>query len=407
MRRALLWGIAAQGSSSATNLALSVFAGRALGPSGLGVVFIGFAALQVVQALARSVLVQPLVAHAATRPAPQRERLAGVGVTLVALVGVGATAAFAAVAVLAGDSSLRDAFLLFAPWLVPSLLHELWKAMLFQEGNGGRAAASDGARLIVMLVFAPLVHDSASHIVAVWGLASTFGLAFAAVSFPLRPQEPRAAALAWRDAGWALGRWLGGREAAFQASAYATTLALAAFLGTSAVGGLRSAEVLFSPFSFVAAALALPALPAVARAAEDSPRYARRLALALSGAATALGAAYFVVMALSRSWLLPHVFGREFEAFESLIWPLGAAQLFHSVGFGFVLLLVASKRGVAAFVNGLAWGIANLVLVVGLAISHGIDGAAWGIAIAAAVAATAAVFVALQNDAKSARGRPL
>jgi O-antigen/teichoic acid export membrane protein len=398
VRTALLWGIAAQFSSSATNLALSVFAGRALGPSGLGVVFIGFAALQVVQALTRSVLVQPLIAHTAARPKGEREQLAGVGVTVAVLIGVGATALLGAVAALVRDSSLREALLLFAPWIVPSLLHELWKAVLFQEGKGGRAAASEAARLAVMVGATPLVLGGSSYrLVAIWGIGSLVALAIASASYRIRPRAPRSSIVAWRDAGWELGRWLGARELAFQSSGYATTIVLALVIGTAGVGGLRSAEVLFSPFSFVAAALAFPALPLLVRAADDSFVATRRLALVLSSVATLLGLAYFVVMIISRSWLLPQIFGSEFEPFASLVWPMGTAQLFHSVGFGFVLWLTASKRGRAAFENGLLWAVSSLTAATGLAVAFGTTGAAWGMTIAAAVAALAAIAVALRR----------
>jgi len=393
-----MWGIAAQASSSATNLILSIFAGRALGPGGLGVVFIGFAALQVVQALVRSVLIQPLVAHAAARPKAERELFSGVGVTVVALVGVGATAAFAAVSVAAGNSSLREAFLLFLPWVVPSILHELWKAVLFQEGKGARAAASDAVRLVIMVGAAPLALGSSSYeLVTIWGIASVCALAFVIVSYRIRPRRPQSAIVAWRDAGWELGRWLGARELAFQTSAYATTMILALVIGTTGVGGLRSAEVLFSPFSFVAAALAFPALPMVARAAGHSSEAARHLAFRLSAVATAFGLAYFVGMIISRSWLLPLVFGSEFEPFESLVWPMGTAQLFHSAGFGFVLWLTASRRGRAAFENGLLWAVSNLTAATALAVAFGTTGAAWGMTIAAAAAALAAIAVALRR----------
>lgn len=399
VRTALLWGIVAQASSSATNLALSVFAGRTLGPSGLGIIFIGFAALLVVQALARSVLVQPLVAHAAARPEAERERLAGVAVTVVALLGVGATVAFAAIAALAGDSALREAFLLFAPWILPSLLHELWKAMLFQEERGGRAAASDAARLAVMVGASPLALGGSSYeLVAIWGAGSVSALAIAVASYRIRPRRPQSAIMAWRDAGWELGRWLGGRELAFQSSGYATTMILALVIGTAGVGGLRSAEVLFSPFSFVAAALAFPAFPMVARAANQSFETAKRLAFVLSTVATLLGLAYFVAMVISRSWLLPHVFGSEFEPFESLVWPMGITQLFHSAGFGFVLWLTASKRGRAAFVNSLVWAISNIIAATSLAVGFGVTGAAWGMTIAAAATAVAAIALALRSD---------
>jgi hypothetical protein len=41
-RNEIAWGVVDQGLSSATNLGISILAGRLLGPAGLGVIFLGF-----------------------------------------------------------------------------------------------------------------------------------------------------------------------------------------------------------------------------------------------------------------------------------------------------------------------------------------------------------------------------
>jgi O-antigen/teichoic acid export membrane protein len=196
---------------------------------------------------------------------------------------------------------------------------------------------------------------------------------------------------------WGFGRWLGAREVVYQLLSYATVLALALIIGTRNLGGLRSAEALFSPFSLIAAALVPPALPALSRAAAASRRQANRLAFLIGFGATALGIAYFLLMALAGSFLLTHLFGRSFSPFEDLVWPMAVGQLFFAAGFSFNLLLSAEKRGPASFVVGVAWSVATFACATGLAAAYNVTGAAWGMAFGAGLGSVFAVWLGLRR----------
>ena len=141
-----VWGLVTQVFSSGANFGLTVIAARLLGPAGLGVVFIGFAAYQLVLGLQRAIVTQPLVAEASARRAAERRRLAGYGATAVLASGLAASVGFATAGLIVGGDIGRG-LLVFAPWIVPALLQEFWKALLFQEGRGRPAAMSDGARV--------------------------------------------------------------------------------------------------------------------------------------------------------------------------------------------------------------------------------------------------------------------
>src|SRR5207302_9116494 len=91
---------------------------------------------------------------------------------------------------------------------------------------------------------------------------------------------------------------------------------------------------------------------------------------------------------------LPDIFGQRFIAFESLVWPMGATQLAFAAGLGFVILLIASGRGVVAFVNGLIWAFTYFTAATALATAYGVVGAAWGMATAAVAASASAIVVA-------------
>ena len=55
-RRNFAWGFASQGASSITNLGLSLLAGRLLGPSSLGAIFVGFSVYLLAMGFLRSLI---------------------------------------------------------------------------------------------------------------------------------------------------------------------------------------------------------------------------------------------------------------------------------------------------------------------------------------------------------------
>jgi O-antigen/teichoic acid export membrane protein len=401
------WGFVAQGFSSAVNFGLAVMAGQLLGPKGLGVVFIGSVAYQFVLGLQRGIITQPLIAGAAPLTTPERHRLSQSGLTIVVLSGSVFAASFG-LAGFAVGGDLGRGLLLFAPWTVAGLLHEFWKAVLFQEGKGRASAVSEGTRLTVMALSLPLAlrHRNDYIIVGIWGIAATVGFGVALLGLRVPPGRP-ADALSWlRHEAWALGRWLGAREIVYQVGTYSTVLALAVVIGSANLGGLRSAEALFSPFSLIAAAFLLPALPALSRELATSRQAAQRLALRITGVALAIGASYFAVMALLGSWLLVHVFGRSFEPFRGLIWPMGSTQLLGAASLAFTILLIAERRGLVLLAVAVVGAITNFGFATTLGAANGVTGAAWGFTFGAAVSAIFLVVGAVRRTEKQTSEAP-
>jgi O-antigen/teichoic acid export membrane protein len=402
-RRVFGWAFVGQGFSSASNFALTVLAGRLLGPRQLGVIVIGFAAYQLVAGLQRAIVTQPVVAHASPLPRAERELFAR-SVLTVNLVSGAIAAALMSLVGLAVGGHVGRGLLLFAPWVLIGLLQEFWKTILFQEGRGAAGAASDCVRFAVMLAALPVATawEQDYVVVGLWGAGATVGLAVATVRLPLLPERLRSAAAAWRKRAWGLGRWLGAREVVYQLLTYTMVLLLAAIIGTRNLGGLRSAEALFSPFSLIAAALVLPSLPLLSRAASVSHVQARRLAFRISGLAVAFGLAYFALMALLGPWLLVTLFGHSFSPFKSLVWPMAAAQVFLAAGSSFTILLSAERRGRASFAAGVVGAAATVACAAALAAVFGVKGAAWGMAAGAAVASVTVVYLAVARRPREA-----
>lgn len=386
--RSFTWGFVAQGMSSAVAFGLSVLAGRLLGPAGLGVVFIGFASYQFALGLQRGVITQPLITQAAPLAAGIRRGLVQSGATVVVVTGVLMASAMALAGLVAGGDVQR-ALWLFAPWMPAALLQEFWKAILFQEGRAAAGALSEAVRLCGLALLLPvaLAHPSDYVIVSAWGVASVLGLLVAVLGFPAGLGRSRAAFRWLRHEAWPLGRWLVAREIAYQAGTYVTVLVLAVVIGSADLGGLRSAEALFSPFSLLAAAFVLPALPALARELATSRASARVMATKIGLAAVALGAAYLLVMAALGGWLLTWLFGPAFAPFRDLIWPMATAQLVGGASLGFGLLLMAERRGRVLVGAAVTESVALVGCASGLGAVAGVTGAAWGYASARAAGA--------------------
>jgi O-antigen/teichoic acid export membrane protein len=394
--RNVSWGFADQALSSATNFGLSVLAGQTLGPAGLGVVFVGFVGYLVPLGFQRALLTEPLVASSAARSPETRARIARCGLTLALLGALAATAVLTIVG-LAVSGRIGRGLLLFAPWLVPLLLQDFWRSVLFRDRRGIAATMNDGAWLVAMAAAAPLVLLTQSEwiVVASWGAGAAAGAALGFAQMRAAPERLRVAVDWWRAEAWPLGRWLGTSSLFYAVTSYATIAVLVEVLGTRQVGGLQAVISVFAPLSLVSSALAFPGLPAIARALVVSIRRARKLAAGLSLTAVAGIAVYMAVLNLSGKGLLGFFFGRSFRGFSSLVWPVASGQLAAGAAIGFFLLLKAQKRGRAVMLAGAVGWVATPGLATWLAVTHGLNGAAWGLSASAALSGLVAIVLAL------------
>lgn len=405
--RGLGWGLVDQCLSSATNFALFLLAGRALGPSGLGVVLIGFSAYLVALGLQRALVSDPLVSLTSAvgmqdRAAPTRSSLTGV----LMLASTASVLTAGAGLVVPGD--IGRGLLLFAPWLVPALVQDFWRTMLFRDNRASAATLNDALWLVAMVavfVGAWLLRTDWA-VVACWGSGATAGAAFGFVQMRSRPESTQRAWVWWRTKAWPFGRWLGVNGILYSFSSYLTIIVLAAMLGTSALGGLRAVESTFAPLSLIAPAIALPGLPAIARELSKSPAAARALALRFGLVASAVIVTYVLVLGLGGRRLIPMLFGASFAPYTGLVWPIGAGQALAASAIGFVLLLKAERRGGAILIAGAVTSAASLGLASALAWFGGVSGAAWGLAGGSAAGALVMAIAALSGPTgRRAEGR--
>jgi O-antigen/teichoic acid export membrane protein len=392
VRADFAWGTLDQVLSSGTNLVLSVAAGRVLGPSGLGVVFIGFSAYLVALGFERALVLNPLVV---SDPGGEPASVATSRACTLVIVGAAIAALGLAVIGWAVPGDIGDGLLIMAPWIVPALVQDLWRSVLFRDRRGSAAAVNDGIWAAALVLGAPLlvVADSPAAIVAWWGLGACAGAVAGFVQTRTRPSSLRAAREWWR-AHAALGGWLWLHSAVFYATTQGVVLELGAALGARELGGLRAVDALLTPLSLVKPAVELPGLPAVARALRRSRSEASALAMRISLGVAAATAAYVIAVGSVGRHVLTFVFGPAFAGFDRLVVPLGAAQIASALAVGAVIMLKATRRGQALVTRAAAGGVVTLALVGPLAAKSGLVAAGWGLAVGSAVTTVVTVGAA-------------
>lgn len=383
--RQLGYGFVSQTCSSATNFGLAIVAGHTIGPSGLGVIFIGFAAYLVLLGLGRSVLTTPLVAGSSAQAMPGRIAGARGALTLAVVASACASVVFAGLG-LALPNEIGRGMLLFAPWLVPALTHDLGRSIVFRDMSGRRTALSDSVRLAAMIALSPLAFLFMSDWVAVsvWGMGATAGAIAAFAQLNWRPTSLAQTVIWWKREAWKFGRWLGIQHVVYSIESFLTVAALAAILGTTDYGGLQAVQSVLAPLTLLAPAVALPGLPLVVRAVSISSRHGLIMAAQFAGVITLATCAYVAVM-YSFPGLLGFFFGSDFLAFRSILIPIGVGQIVAAPAFGLTLYLLAEQHGRAILFLSILTVTVYFALAVAFALNWGLSGAAWSGAAANAV----------------------
>jgi O-antigen/teichoic acid export membrane protein len=401
--RPFAWGIADQTCASLASFLLTLSAARALGPSGLGAIFVGFSSYLAVLGLQRALITEPLVAASAASAPDERAGQTRSALTLVVLTGALAAAVLAGVGLAVGGT-FGAGIVAFAPWLLPVLTQDVVRYMLFRDGLPRRAVLLDAVWLAATAAWIPVALglDSPLGVTAGWGVGCAVTSIAGLVLARAVPGRPLEAVRWWRSRARALGSWLVAESLVYSAASYTTVLLLGAVLGSAALGGLRAAQSALMPLTLLGPALTLPGLPAMTRLVHTSSQEAARLAVRLGMAAATISAGYILFFAAVPG-ALPFLFGHGFAAYSSLVWPLGVGQCIGALVIGGGLLLKASLAGRRLFVARATSAVLALILATWLGSWLGVEGAAWGTVAAAAVGA--AVLVAFARPL--VRAQPL
>jgi O-antigen/teichoic acid export membrane protein len=343
--------------------------------------------------------------------ADARRRVARAGLTISLLGGAGATIVVGVAGLVAGGN-IGHGLLLFTPWLIPLLVQDYWRVILFRENRGRAAAINDASWLVFMALLAPFASRLGSDwvVVAVWAGGAAAGSILGVAQTGILPASLGEALRWWRSEAWPLGRWLASTTLVKSSATYATVFVLVSLLGAHDYGGLEAVTVLFGPLSLIANALAMPGLPALSRALVTSRAAAMTLSLGLGALAVVMTTVYVAVLkgaSLHGGGLLTSVFGGSFSDFAGLVWPVAVGQLLTAATVGFSILLTAERRGRAILTYATIGSVGSLVLSASLAYTHGVTGAAWGLAGGLGLAAVFKTHFALRAPAATSRTKAL
>jgi O-antigen/teichoic acid export membrane protein len=399
----LAWGFIDQGLSSVSNFGITLLAARLLGPSGLGVVVVGFATYLIVLSFQRTLIAQPLVICSTNLAEADRSHAAAASVTATLALGVAATALLAGVGLALGGAP-GEGLVLVAPWMVVALLQDHWRSMLFRLERGFAATSNDALWVVGMAIAAPVAWELRTGwaVVGCWGFGATLAAVLGLLQTRAAPAPLRATWRWWSRDAWPLGRWLTAEGVVYMAGSQARLFALVGILGTAAIGGLRAAATIFGPLTLLRPAIALPGLPWITRAQAASPSRAVRLAAKLGGGLLALTMLYVLALGTRRAQVLSLLFGGSFGRYGNLLLPIGVEQMAGALGIGFSLLLKARRRGGPILWSQTVGQGTALVLASALALSSGLTGAAWGQAGAAVFETLSLAWFCLSRSDPSA-----
>jgi len=271
--------------------------------------------------------------------------------------------------------------------------------ILFRDQRGRSAVALDATWLLTMIALAPVAFATGAMwaVSAVWGAGALASAFLGITKIGWRPSHFAPALEWWRTEASRLGRWLGFGSVLYSLVSYTSVLSVAGILGARDYGGLRAIHSLFAPLTMLAPAVSLPGLPLVSRRLAESTRRAVVASLKIGGFVTIVTVVYLAIVALSPG-LLGVLFGPGFADFDSIILPVGLAQIVAAPALGLTLLLKAQQRGRALFSISILSITLSLVATVSAALLWGLDGAVWGGVVSAAVATTALAIVVFSTD---------
>jgi len=387
-------GLLDQGFQSAITFGLTIVAARSVGPSGLGAVALGFAALLIPAGLQRALVIDPYVTYREGVGSDADAYRAALSMSL-------ATGLIFSVAFVLGgavsDGALHQGLLTFAPWVAPYLVQSLYRAAAFRHGRGSAAV---GVSALSLALFGALLaiglRGSVSGVVAAWGLGMTGGAVAALSLSSAIPAGPRGA---WRWFRWdalPFGRWLACATALFTTSTYVVLVLLSTILGPAAVGGYRAIESAFSPLSLVAVGLTNPGVREL-RDAVVTGRGEVRIAAALGGVAAAATGTYALVLSNWEHGLM-RLLGSQFEPYLFLVAPIAVGQVILALALGFELLLKVKRRGRLFLPVGILSPLAAVISAPLSAAYGGLEAAAWAIALSGVLSSAWSVLAALRTS---------
>ena len=376
------------GSSSVANLVLTILATRWLPIESFGYYGVVWAISFLIEAIATSLINDPLPAIISQRRQSMRPQLY-TAVLSVSLIFGGITSLIliaGAIAALLWSVELGVLLLCLAAANPFQRLQFVVRRLCYMRDRQDIAAVAGVVFAIVLLggavVLRAMGQFTAPVIVLLWGLASGATFLVGVASGISRPAAIRRAIVTWLVGRlWHSGRWLIGASLAFWVGNQGILPLVAIFAGPAASGILQALQVLFIPVARFNVAINYAVVPALADLAAGAG--ARRMRFAgLCGviAFSLVAVSYSAVVLIAHEGILTLLYHKaEITSAAGLLWPLAAAAILESATQGLVLVLVASAHTRAIFMSRVASVPVFLLGALILGPPMGVEGIMWAV----------------------------
>ncbi len=309
------WSLVDQALSSLTNMAVSVFVARVVGPNEFGAFALAFATYLLALNAGRAFASQPLVIRHSASPADVRW-LATLGSTGAAVIlGITVAIPLGIVGLTVGGPT-GGTLAALAVCLPGLLLQDAWRYSFFTSSEPTKAVINDGIWVIVqVLLFSLLVitHTQNSvRFVLAWGAAATVAGFGGCLQTRCRPNFR--GGIRWFKSHSDIAPMLAVEMLATAGVTQIAFFCLAAAAGVETVGAIRAASLLFGPLNVVWVGAIVVILPEVVRLHSSAPSrlfgFSVALAIGMAGISLAMGSVVFFLPSsvghalLGTNWLV-------------------------------------------------------------------------------------------------------
>ncbi|HTZ07889.1 MAG TPA: hypothetical protein VMB72_02385 [Acidimicrobiales bacterium] len=378
-----------QSFSSLSNFAVGVAVTRVAGAAGLGAFSFAYAGWQVLAAMHRSLVTDPMAIEGdvynvegdVTTEAVRRSIKDGLAAEL--LLGLAGAVFFALMALIllaCGQRAFGMGVGAMAPWLPVLLAQDYWRWVGFMTRRPQCALANDTVFNVIQgAAFAAVLLTHTRSIVVLigsWGLGSLAGALYGLRQHRVLPSLSGGMAML-RDH-WSVSKWLAGTSLSVSGGTQLTVFIVGAVLGPVGLGGLRAAQTLVvGPSGVLIMAGGSIGLP------EATKGYTERGWKGLNTVARWVTFAGFcsflagaIAIVLFGRTLLSSIYGASFAHLELAAVLMAIAYVVLSFNLGPILVLKATRHTRALFRIQLLSLVASLASLAAFSLTWGVDGAA-------------------------------
>jgi len=368
--------------SSTSNFAVGVVVARVAGPSGLGGFAFAYASWQLLAAMHRSLVTDPMAiegdVHKEEVVTSMKRGLAAE--MLLGSVGALIMGLFGAILWVLGQRTFGIAVVAMAPWVPLLQAQDYWRWMGFLSRRPSRSLANDAMfncaqAAAIAVVLAAHLH-SAAAVITSWGLGGAVGALYGLRQYRVVPSFR--GGLHLLRSRWSFSKWIAGNQLLTAGATQMYVAISAAILGPIALGGFKAAQALvIGPAGVLIQAGGSLGLPESSRAYSSKGWWGLlRVSRLVTAAGTVSIAACVIVVGFWGSSLLRLFYGPEFAKFQSVAMLIGIGFILIGLALGPILVLKVTRRTKWLFHTQVLDLVVSLCAIAILSSMYGVKGTA-------------------------------